>query len=35
MLYCDACKKGVRVKKSEQDGKRVRVCAKCGKAFDK
>ena len=35
MLYCDSCKKGVRVKKSVVDGKRVRTCAKCGKVFDK
>ncbi|MBQ6475093.1 MAG: 50S ribosomal protein L24 [Clostridia bacterium] len=35
MLYCDSCKKGVRISKKEVDGKRVRVCAKCGKAFDK
>ena len=35
MLYCDSCKKGVRIKKNVVDGKRVRVCAKCGKAFDK
>ena len=30
-LYCDACKKGVRVKHVEKDGKKIRVCAKCGK----
>jgi large subunit ribosomal protein L24 len=35
MLYCDKCGKGVRIKKSVVDGKRIRVCAKCGKAFDK
>ena len=29
-LYCDTCKKGVRVKHVEKDGKKVRVCAKCG-----
>ena len=34
MLYCDTCKKGVRIKKNVVDGKRVRVCAKCGKAFN-
>jgi len=34
MLYCDTCGKGVRIKKSVVDGKRVRVCAKCGKAFN-
>ena len=30
-LYCDNCKKGVRVKHVEKDGKKIRVCAKCGK----
>ena len=30
-LYCDACKKGVRVKHVINDGKKIRVCAKCGK----
>ena len=30
-LYCDACKKGVRVKHVVKDGKKIRVCAKCGK----
>jgi len=34
MLYCDTCGKGVRINKSVVDGKRVRVCAKCGKAFN-
>ena len=29
-LYCDTCKKGVRVKHVVKDGKKVRVCAKCG-----
>ena len=29
-LYCSNCKKGVRVKHVEKDGKKVRVCAKCG-----
>ena len=32
-LYCDACKKGVRVKHVVKDGKKIRVCAKCGKAL--
>ena len=32
-LYCDTCKKGVRVKSVEKDGKKIRVCAKCGKAL--
>ena len=30
-LWCDNCKKGVRVKHVEKDGKKIRVCAKCGK----
>ena len=34
MLYCDNCGKGVRIKKNVVDGKRVRICAKCGKAFN-
>lgn len=30
-LYCEKCKKGVRVAhKILEDGKKVRVCAKCG-----
>ena len=32
-LWCDACKKGVRVKHVVKDGKKIRVCAKCGKAL--
>lgn len=32
-MYCDKCKKGVRVKHTVVDGKKVRVCAKCGKQF--
>lgn len=30
-LYCPACDKGVRVKSAIKDGKKIRVCAKCGK----
>ena len=30
-LYCDSCKQGVRVKAKIVDGKKVRVCAKCGR----
>ncbi len=30
-LYCPECKKGVRVKTVVTDGKKTRVCAKCGK----
>ena len=29
-LYCPNCKKGVRVHTEVVDGKKVRVCAKCG-----
>lgn len=30
-VYCDKCKKGVRVKyTTKKDGTKVRVCAKCG-----
>ena len=30
-LYCSACKQGVRAKAKIVDGKKIRVCAKCGK----
>ena len=30
-LYCSNCKQGVRVKAKIVDGKKVRVCAKCGR----
>ena len=30
-LYCPKCDKGVRVKHVVKDGKKIRVCAKCGK----
>ncbi len=33
-LYCPTCKKGVRAKIQIVDGKKVRVCAKCGRKFD-
>ena len=29
-LYCSKCGKGVRVKMKDVNGKKVRVCAKCG-----
>ena len=29
-LYCEKCVKGVRAKHKIVDGKKVRVCAKCG-----
>jgi large subunit ribosomal protein L24 len=36
MLVCDKCGKGVRVKRKKlDDGKRVRVCRKCGEVVDK
>ena len=28
--YCDKCKKGVRAKALVVDGKKIKVCAKCG-----
>ena len=30
-LYCSNCKKGVRVGYKVEDGKKTRVCKKCGK----
>ena len=30
-LYCSKCEQGVRVKTQIVDGKKIRVCAKCGK----
>ena len=33
-LFCPDCKKGVRVKVVVEDGKKIRVCAKCGHKFD-
>ncbi len=35
MVLCDACDKPVRVKSGTVDGKRVRVCPKCGAVLDK
>lgn len=35
MVVCDGCGKGVRVRHSVIDGKKVRVCAKCGAVLDK
>ena len=34
MLYCPNCKKGCRVGYAVADGKKVRVCKKCGKSID-
>ena len=33
-LYCPKCDKGVRTHAEVIDGKKVRVCAKCGHKFD-
>ena len=33
-LVCPKCNKGVRVHHNVVNGKKVRVCAKCGKKFD-
>ena len=36
MLYCGKCKKPVRTKSNLlEDGKKARVCIKCGESFDK
>jgi len=36
LLVCDKCGKGVRIKRKKlEDGKRVRVCVKCGEVIDK
>lgn len=36
LLVCDKCGKGVRIKRKKlEDGKRVRVCRKCGEVIDK
>ena len=35
MVVCDACAKPIRVKHSVVDGKKVRVCPKCGATLDK
>jgi large subunit ribosomal protein L24 len=35
MMYCEKCRKGVRVRKQRlDDGKVVRLCAGCGESFD-
>ena len=33
MPFCAKCGKGVRVKTEVKDGKKIRVCAKCGEAL--
>lgn len=36
MLFCTKCSKPVRIKKAIlENGEKVRVCVKCGEAFDK
>jgi large subunit ribosomal protein L24 len=36
MMYCSKCTKPVRIKKNIlENGEKVRVCSKCGEAFDK
>jgi len=36
MLHCDTCKKAVRTRINVlDDGKKARVCVKCGESFDK
>jgi large subunit ribosomal protein L24 len=36
LVVCDKCGKGVRVKRKKlEDGKRVRVCMKCGEVIDR
>lgn len=32
-IYCSSCKKPVRVAHKIEDGKKVRVCGKCGKTL--
>jgi large subunit ribosomal protein L24 len=35
MLFCEKCTKGVRIRKQRlDDGKVVRLCARCGESFD-
>jgi large subunit ribosomal protein L24 len=34
MLFCDKCKKGVRLEYDVKGKSKVRICGKCGKSFD-
>lgn len=34
MLLCTSCEKATRIKHSEVEGKKVRVCVKCGEQID-
>ncbi len=35
MLFCEKCKKGVRIGMQLKDKSKTRVCKGCGKSFDK
>jgi len=35
MVFCEKCKKGVRIGIEKKDGSRSRICKKCGKSMDK
>lgn len=35
MLVCPRCSKPTRIRAKISDGKKIRVCAKCGEAIDK
>lgn len=34
MIFCDKCKKAVRIGIKQKDDNKIRVCKKCGKSFD-
>lgn len=34
MIYCSSCEKATRIKHDIVDGKKVRVCVKCGEQLD-
>lgn len=34
MIFCDKCKKGVRIGAEFKDSKKIRICRKCGKSLD-
>ena len=34
MVYCPSCEKATRVKHDVKDGKKIRVCKKCGESLD-
>ena len=34
LVFCDKCKKGVRLGTKLKDDKKIRVCRKCGKSLD-